>query len=408
MNGNASLERSELWEISRQLVSFNTVSALSNVHAAEYLANYLEAVGFSTRLLKETVQDVEKAMVVAWAGPTVPGGLIISGHIDVVPFDKQPGWTVDPLKLSTDGQRIFGRGVSDMKVFLAQAVLAAKRLSLARLQKPLVYILTCDEEVAGQGAGRLAKQLPQIMHDCPLPTVALIGEPTSFNIFAAHKGYATFDIHVRGKGGHSSVPQVGLNAIEKMADVIQLLKETNSQLQQRFSPENAALFPASPTSTLNYGLINGGLAPNMIAETCNLVVSMRIAPGDQEDTIIQQIQEKIAQTITRPIQQFAAECGVRVDNVITTPPLYSPTNDAFCTLLRHIIQTHTTQGAPYATDGGQFQQVGINSYICGPGLLEEAHQPNESIPIDNFLSGLDKLEHIIHAWCIHTDTTANA
>ncbi len=407
MSANASLEQGELWEISRQLVSFNTVSALSNVHAAEYLANYLEAVGFSTRLWRETVQDVEKAMVVAWAGPAVPGGLILSGHIDVVPFDKQPGWTVDPLKLSTDGQRIFGRGVSDMKVFLAQAVLAAKRLSLAQLKKPLVYILTCDEEVAGQGAGRLAKQLPQILRACPLPTVALIGEPTSFNIFAAHKGYATFDIHVRGKGGHSSMPHAGLNAIEKMADVIQLLTETNSQLQQRILPENAALFPASPTSTLNYGLIHGGLAPNMIAETCDLVVSMRIAPGDREEVIVQQIQGKIAQTITKQMQQFAPECGVHVHNVIATPPLRSPTDDAFCTLLRRIIRTHTEQGAPFATDGGQFQQVGINSYICGPGLLEEAHQPNESIPVDNFLSGLDKLEQIIHAWCIHADTTAS-
>ena len=132
-----SVEQSELWEISRQLVSFNTVSAYSNVDAAKYLANLLEDSGFMVQLLRETIQDVEKAMVLAWAGPKVPGGLIISGHIDVVPFDGQPGWTSDPLVMHTDGQRIFGRGVSDMKVFLAQAVLAAKRYPLNRLKRPL-------------------------------------------------------------------------------------------------------------------------------------------------------------------------------------------------------------------------------------------------------------------------------
>src|SRR2546429_4033642 len=241
-----SVQQSELWEISRQLVGFNTVSAYSNVDAAEYLGNLLEDSGFMVRLLKETVQDVEKAMVLAWAGPKVPGGLIISGHIDVVPFDRQSGWTSDPLVMHTDGQHIFGRGVSDMKVFLAQAVLAAKRYSLNKLQRPLMYVFTCDEELAGQGAGRLIKALPHLFDTYPLPSVALIGEPTNFDIFPAHKGYAVFDICVRGKGGHSSAPSNGLNSIEKMAEVIQLLQETNNNLQKQASPENTHLFPESP------------------------------------------------------------------------------------------------------------------------------------------------------------------
>ena len=247
-----SIQQSELWEISRRLIGFNTVSAYSNVEAAEYLANLLEDSGLVVQLVKETTQGVEKAMVLALAGPTVPGGLIMSGHIDVVPFDGQPGWTSDPLVMSTDGQRIFGRGVSDMKVFLAQAVLAAKRHSLNKLKKPLMYIFTCDEETAGQGAARLINAIPYLFDTYPLPSVALIGEPTNFDIFPAHKGYAAFDICVHGKGGHSSIPSNGLNAIEKMAEIIQLLRETNNNLQKQILPEKSA--PFSRVSLIGFQL----------------------------------------------------------------------------------------------------------------------------------------------------------
>ncbi|MBO0778076.1 MAG: M20/M25/M40 family metallo-hydrolase, partial [Ktedonobacteraceae bacterium] len=127
------LQQSELWEIARRLVGFNTVSALSNVEMAEYLAGYLDDCGFHSQVLKEMVDGVEKASLLAWAGPEVPGGLILSGHMDIVPFDGQPGWRSDPLEMLLNGERIYGRGTSDMKVFLAQAVLAARRFAPERL-----------------------------------------------------------------------------------------------------------------------------------------------------------------------------------------------------------------------------------------------------------------------------------
>ncbi len=403
---NDSPQQSELWEIARRLVGFNTVSALSNVQAAEYIANYLEDSGFTVRLLRETVEDVEKAMVLAWVGPEVAGGLIVSGHTDIVPFDGQPGWITDPLVMQTDGrdsERIVGRGVTDMKVFLAQALLVARHLPLNALKRPLVYIFTCDEEIAGQGSARLLNVLPQIFDGYPLPTVALIGEPTDFAVFPAHKGYASFDIRVRGKGGHSSAPAKGLNAIEKMADVIVLFKEANSRLQQHIAPENTRLFPESPASVFNFGVISGGLSPNMIAETCSLTASIRIAPGDRLEDILADMQERIENAIVKSMQQFDPQCGVLIEHVAVVPPMRSPTENAFCDLLCRVMNTRAESGAPYATDGGQFQQTGINSYICGPGLLAEAHQPNESIPVSNFFSGLEKLQQILYEWCIHRE-----
>jgi len=397
---NDSVQQSELWEVSHRLVGFNTVSAYSNVDAAEYLANLLEESGFAVRLLKETVQDVEKAMVLAWAGPEVPGGLIISGHIDVVPFDGQPGWTSDPLVMHTDGQRIFGRGVSDMKVFLAQAILAAKRHPLNTLKRPLMYIFTCDEEIAGQGAGRLIKALPHLFDGYPLPSVALIGEPTNFDIFPAHKGYAVFDICVRGKAGHSSAPSNGLNSIEKMAEVIQLLHETNHTLQRQASPENTLLFPESPSSVFNCAVINGGLAANMIPEACRLTVSIRIAPGDQIEEILMRLQEQLENGIAKSMKARGPEYGIFIEDAIVTPPMLSPVDSEFCHFLSQVMGKPIDRGVPYATDGGQFQRIGISSYICGPGLLAEAHQPNESIPVANFFTGLEKIEQVIYEWCI--------
>ena len=397
------VQQSELWEVSRQLVSFNTVSALSNVQAAEYLGSMLEDQGYTVRVLKETVNGVEKANVVAWAGPEVPGGLILSGHIDVVPFDGQPGWRSNPLELFLKDDTIFGRGVSDMKVFLAQAILAAKRYPIDQLKRPLVFIFTCDEEIVGQGACRLIHELPKLFADYPLPEVALIGEPTGYNIFSAHKGYATFDIVVHGIGGHSSDPTKGLNAIEKMGDIISLLQDVNKDLRKKMLPANKRLFPEVPSSILNLGMIRGGLAPNMIAETCDLTVSMRVAPGDQVEEIVALVREKIEHAIV-PVMLSATpvrgNVGITIGNVIATPALRSPVDNAFYDLLCSIMDRQADRGAPYATDGGQFQQIGINSYICGPGLLEQAHQPNESISVSNFVGGQEKLEQVIYEWCI--------
>lgn len=402
-NNTASLQQSDLWDISQRLVSFNTVSALSNVEMAEYIANYLDKCGFSIHLLRETVEGVEKATIVAWIGPGVEGGLIVSGHTDIVPFEGQPGWTMEPLVMRADGERIYGRGVTDMKVFLAQMLLAAKRLQRHSLQRPLVYIFTCDEEVAGQGSARLLDRLSEVFSGFPLPKVALIGEPTNFAIFPAHKGYASFDIYVHGKAGHSSAPQKGLNAIEKMADVIAIFKEANQHFLQHVSRENRQLFPEFPASVFNPGVIRGGMAPNMIAESCSLTMSIRIAPGDRLEDILAEVRERIDTTITQPMRQFSPECGVTIGPVAVVPPMSSSPQNAFCEMLCRVMNTSAHLGAPYATDGGQFQRVGISSYICGPGLLEEAHQPNESIPVSNFFTGLEKLEQILHKWCIECE-----
>ena len=400
MVNDTNIQQSELWEVASRLVSFNTVSQYTNVPAAEFLANYLDGYGFTVDLLTQDVYGVSKATVVAWAGPPEQDGLIISGHTDVVPFDKQPGWRSDPLLMHQDGDRIFGRGVTDMKVFLAQAVLACKDLSVSSLRRPLVYIFTYDEEIAAQGSGRLVSLLPHLFRNHPLPKIALIGEPTGFDIYPAHKGYATFDVRVHGKGGHSSVPASGLNAIDTMADVIHVLEEVGKELERSVSVENRQLFPEVPYSTFNSGIISGGLAPNMIADECRLTVSIRVAPGDDAQKIIQTVRERVESEIAGRVRAAAPEGGVFIENVVSCPPMRSPSEGPFGNLLSSVTGKQIAGGVSFATDGGHFQTIGINSYVCGPGLLAQAHQPNESIPTANLPIGLDYLKQIIHDWCI--------
>lgn len=394
------LQQSELWEITRRLIGFNTVSAASNVEACEYLATLLDESGFTVHLYREEIDGVAKASVIASIGPAVPDGLIISGHTDVVPYVGQPGWRTDPEELSTDGQYIYGRGVADMKAFLAQSLVAARRIDLAKIQRPLVFIFTCDEEVAGQGSGRLIHVLPDYFTTMPLPSVALIGEPTNFEIFPAHKGYAVFDIHVRGRGGHSSMPDQGLSAIANMARVINILQEMNQGLQQRVTPENHQLFPDSPVTMFNYGVIQGGLGANMIAETCQLTASVRIAPGDDIDVLLTQLQARIDREVTAHMKAVDPDCTVNIEDYVAIPPLRSPVTGPFATLLRQVTGRSGEQGAPFATDGGYFRELGVHSYIFGPGQLTEAHQPNESLPVAHFLDGVDYLERIITGWCM--------
>jgi len=175
-----------LYEVASRLIGFDTVSSKSNVEAMEYLGTHLDDHGFRVSLQRTEVAGVAKVNLVACAGPAEPDGLIVSGHIDTVPFAGQPGWQRDPLRLEVEDTQVYGRGTSDMKGFLAQCLDAAARLNLAALKRPLVFIFTADEEVGCLGAARLLPLLPDLLGEIPQPRLAWIGEPTSYRVFHTH------------------------------------------------------------------------------------------------------------------------------------------------------------------------------------------------------------------------------
>ena len=385
----------KLLAICRRLVAFDTVPTASNVPCAEYLAELLDHAGWQVRLHRDHAHGADKASLVAWAGPPVGDGLILSGHMDVVPHAGQPGWTRDPLVLEADGERIYGRGVADMKAFLAQCTMAACKLDRSRLERPLVLLFTCDEEVGCLGAARLAPHLRGLLGELPLPSECMIGEPTGFEVFIAHKGHVRLTVRIDGRGGHSSRPDLGTNAIAAMAEAAAELNDLERELADRTTPAGRALFPELPAATINLGMIAGGTADNMIADRCELVIGLRPLPGDDPMRLVREVELRMAEAARRRFP----DAGLSLVDLEVTPAMSSPASGRLVRILAELTGCKPLRGAPFATDGGQLEAIGLHSVVCGPGELEEAHRPNESLPIAHLRRGAELVRQVIARIC---------
>lgn len=390
---------SYLHEVTRRLVASNTVSNKSNAEAMDYLGEQLDGHGFRVSLQRTEVAGVTKVNLVACAGPAEPDGLIVSGHVDTVPFEGQPGWTRNPLQLAIEDDRVYGRGTSDMKVFIAQCIDAAAQLDLTTLARPLVFVFTADEEVGMLGAERLLPELPDALRDIPQPHLAWIGEPTSDQVFHAHKGIALVTIKVHGIGGHSSLPEKGANAIAVAGKVIEAVGQYQAELRAQPSAEFAPLFPEAPYTSLNFGSIRGGTAGNMIAEECVLLISYRPLPRTDPLEVYNEIARR-AQAVDASDYGSELRPTVEVSEPFIAPPLLSPRHTSLEQALFAEFNVATSGGAPFSTDGCQFAKTGIDSLICGPGDLDQAHQPNESIGRAAFENGAAHILSLVRQMCM--------
>jgi acetylornithine deacetylase len=388
-----------LHEVASRLIAFDTVSSKSNAQAMEYLGDHLAGRGFRVSFQRVEVAGVAKVNLVACAGPAEPDGLIISGHVDTVPFEGQPGWERDPLRLEVEDTRVYGRGTSDMKGFIAQCLDATARLNLATLKQPLLFIFTADEEVGCLGAARLVPALPEILNEVPQPRLAWIGEPTSYQVFHTHKGVALFRVKVRGRGGHSSLPEQGVNAIAVVGKVIETIGRYQAELRAQRSVAFAPIFPESPYTTLNFGTITGGTAANMIAEECSLQVSYRPLPDTDPLAGYREIARRIQEIDARDYGSPDHRATIELSEPFVVTPLLSPRGTSLESVLFDVLGKNASGGAPFATDGCQFTQAGIASLVCGPGDLEQAHQPNESIPRDAFEKGTEVILSTVNRLC---------
>jgi acetylornithine deacetylase len=379
-------------------VGADTVSTRGNAALMAELAQRLESAGFRARLQRWGEGADAKANLVAVAGPPERGGLILSGHLDVVPFAGQPGWTRDPLRLSFDADRVYGRGTSDMKVFLAQCVDAAFTLDVASLRRPLVFLFTSDEEIGCLGAARLAPELDALLGEIPRPGLAWIGEPSSWQVFHTHKGIVAFGVTVRGRGGHSSLPSAGVNAIAVAAQALASVGALQAELRSRPRADFAAVFPEAPYTTLNFGTIEGGTASNMIAERCHFTVSYRPLPDEDPLAVYREARARI---LERAHRDWGSEgqAELEVSEPLVAPGMLSPTGTPLEQALRARLGVVASGGAPFCTDGGRFAAAGIASLICGPGDLDQAHQPDESVSRAAFESGTEHVLRVVQRLC---------
>ncbi|MBF6559853.1 MAG: acetylornithine deacetylase [Candidatus Binataceae bacterium] len=388
-----------LYEVLDRLVAFDTVSVNSDVPAIEYLAGHFEHAGFTTSLHRIDVGGVAQANLVAWAGPPREGGLIISGHVDTVPFAGQPGWNRDPLKLETAGDRIFGRGTTDMKGFLAQCADAARALDRQRLQRPLVFLFTADEEVGMLGAERIAPLLAEILGEVPRPHLAWIGEPTSYAVMNAHKSVCAFEVKVRGRGGHSGAPQMGVNAIAVMGKVIETIGRLQAERRAARSAKFAEVFPESPHDVMNFGTIAGGIATNVIAERCSMRMTYRSLPGVDPLDLYREVGRRLAQIDPHDYGSPDIAAAIELGPAMIAPAMLAPRGTTLEQALFAVTGATTAAGAPFATDGAWFARAGIATLICGPGDFDQAHQPNESIGRGAFERGPAMILEVIDRLC---------
>lgn len=387
-----------LHEVARRLVGADTVSHRPSRDTLAWLGDRLEAQGFRVRLQTWEEGGAAKANLMAWAGPPEPGGLALSGHVDVVPFADQPGWTRDPLGLGIEDERVYGRGTSDMKGFLAQCMDAARRLDPASLARPVVMLFTSDEETGCRGAGRLVPELPRLLGEMPVPELAWVGEPTSGRAFTLHKGVVAFELRVEGRGGHSSVPEVGVNAVAIAARCLQVVGDLQRERREAGGGAWADVFPEAPYTTLNVGPVQGGTVTNMIPELCRVAVSYRPLPDEEPLALYETLRARLAEADLR--DPGSDRVGrVALSEPLVAPALEAPRGSALETALREELGAPVGGGAPFSTDAGQLARAGMTALVCGPGELAQAHQPDESLPRRAFEGGAEGILRVVARLC---------
>lgn len=349
-------------DILKALVSFPSVVGTPNGAIVEWIRSYLEGFGVKAHILPGPEGD--RANLFAYIGPADRPGYILSGHMDVVPA-SEAGWTADPFVLRAEGERLLGRGTTDMKGFLAAVLAAVPALVALPLARPIHLAFSYDEEAGCRGAPHLIARL----HDfCAPPLGAVIGEPSGLRAVLAHKGKAAARVTLRGRSGHSSRPDLGLNAVHAMAGVLQAAVSAARHLEN--GPFDPTFEP--PYSSLQVGMIGGGQALNIIPGHCALDVEARAISGVDPASLLAPLRT-VAEALRR--QGFDVEWQA----LSAYPSLSLPRTAPLAVLLAHLTGIEPLAAVSYGTEAGLYQAAGIDAIICGPGDIDRAHKPDEYI-----------------------------
>lgn len=369
-------------EILERLVAFDTTSRNSNLALIEWVEGFLAARGVSS--IRAPSPDGAKANLFAIVGPAVDGGVVLSGHTDVVPVDGQP-WTSDPWRLTRRDDRLYGRGVADMKGFVALALAHVEAARDAGLRRPLILAFSYDEEVGCLGAPHLI----EAMKGVPTPAAVIVGEPTSMRVVSGHKGIATFTVTVEGREAHSSQTQQGVSAIMEALPLMALVAEMGAAAKG----DPAAPF-TPPQATMTVGMVEGGTAANILARRCAFTWDLRCPPGEDPETYVGRFMAAAMEVDAR-IKARAPEAGVTVVRRSSTPAMQIVRDSAAEELARALTGDNGLEAAAFAAEGGLFQRAGWPTVICGPGSIAQAHQPDEWIEIAQIEKGARFMRDLI-------------
>ncbi|QNK66635.1 acetylornithine deacetylase [Variovorax sp. PAMC26660] len=367
-------------ELLRTLVAFDTTSHRSNLELIRWVAGYLRAHGIEARLVHS--DDGAKANLLATIGPQVAGGIVLSGHTDVVPVDGQD-WHSDPFTLTERDGRFHGRGAADMKGFIAACLAAVPSWCGLKLQRPIHLAFSYDEEVGCFGVPRL---IADMRAHVPTPALAIIGEPTQMRIGLAHRGFYGHRTTFRGRPAHSGDPALGISAIEPAALLIAQLGRLGRTLATR-----------GHRTTFNVGLVHGGTAINIVPACCEVLWEFR--PTDEAGTTL------VRREVERMLAAVAPDVTVETAQLAGVPALAAGDDGLAVDVARALGALWPPGELPFGTEAGFFQQAGIPALVCGPGAISQAHQPDEWIAASE-LDAADGFLRGVGTWATGQDATA--
>lgn len=377
--------RAHTLELVRRLIGFDTTSRLSNLELIRFVAEYLEGHGIRSTLIHDRTGT--KANLLATIGSGA-GGIVLSGHTDVVPVDGQP-WDTDPFTVTERGGKLFGRGTSDMKSFIAVCLAAAPALAKRSLKEPVHLAFSYDEEVGCIGVGGLLDHLKQAGIK---PRLGIIGEPTEMGVVDAHKGGKAYETTVIGLEAHSSQRHLGVSAVETAAELIGELMRIQAEYETRDVPGAQRFMP--PYSTVHVGTINGGTAGNIMARCCSFHWEQRSLPHTDMDEAHDRLQRYVSEKVLPRMRRIHPEASVATRVLAAVPALVPDEGSPAEVLTKSLAGSNATEAVSYMTEAGLFQEAGIPVVVCGPGNIREAHKPNEFIELSQIAaceSFVDKL-----------------
>lgn len=375
-------------EMLEQLVAFNTTSRESNLALIEFVGRYLTGLGVDYELIHNA--EDSKANLYARLGPPGHGGVMLSGHSDVVPVDGQ-NWSVPPFALTERDGKLYGRGTADMKGFIACILAAIPHFLAQPLAQPLHLAISYDEEVGCLGVRTL---LDALSHRADKPAICLIGEPTELQPVLGHKGKLGVRCEVQGAACHSAYAPQGVNAIEYAAKLIHHLTLIGQRLA---APEHHDGRFDPPFTTVQTGLIQGGRALNIVPADCAFDFEVRTLPQDDARQVARELESYAQRELLPTMHTVNRDAAIRFYPISSYPGLYTAAQSAAARLVAHLTGSEKFSTVAFGTEGGLFHQSGIPSVICGPGSMAQGHKPDEFITVEQ-LNACDALLRRLATW----------
>jgi len=358
-------------QLLEKLISFDSTSRNSNLPLIDFVQEYLDGYGVKSR--RVDYEKDNKTNLYATIGPDIEGGIVLSGHTDVVPVDGQ-NWSSDPFAMVEREGRLFGRGACDMKGFIAVALAAVPEFTAQNLKKPIHLAFSCDEEVGCTGVRPL---IDHIISELPKPASVIVGEPTSMKVVNAHKGACRFRTEITGHEAHSSCTHLGVSAILVAGEMLAEIGRIEREYKKRGDPSGRF---NPPYTSIQVGLIEGGIANNIIPRDCSFDWETRMLPNHDLQELVDRI-NNFADSLEPEMKAISPAAGIKttVENAIPglAPQENSPTEN----LCMHLANANGTEAVSYGTEAGLFQAAGIPAIVCGPGSIEQAHKPDEYVDI---------------------------